>query len=502
MPQLDIDYDLYPRQIEALTTPATELLFGGATRGGKSHFARVALITWCLAIPQLQCTLIRKKSADILENHVYGKNGFADLLSPLSDVGKAKVTQEGVTFYNGSRIVFKHCQDERQFDTAQGITSNVLFVDEATQISERLIKTFRAWCTMPEEMKASLPEEYRGKFPRIIYTANPIGASVGFFKRQFVKARKERVIETVDGFKRQYIKALVTDNPSEDPIATRGRVSGMHDAAVAKALLEADWEAPTGDFFPEWDEQKHVIKDFTPPKHWYRFATFDWGTVDPFAFYWWAVSDGESFTDDEGKVRWYPSGALICYREWYGADEEHPERGLRYRNEDMAYGFRARSEAAGENPLSVLTDSLPFQDRGGKTIAQTFLECGVTLIQADTTRPTGWSQMRSRLIGKFVDSNDSEMTPMIYFVESCRAARDYIPALPRHPSEGKTQDAAEHGEATHACDAIRYACMAHTRIKHQDPPPFQTKDLRQSITFNEALEISKRHKRLAAGGNW
>lgn len=54
---------------------------------------------------------------------------------------------------------------------------------------------------------------------------------------------------------------------------------------------------------------------------------------------------------------------------------------------------------------------------------------------------------------------------MVFFCECCKKARDYIPALPRHPSEAKKEDAAEHGEATHVNDACRYACMVHNVIK-------------------------------------
>lgn len=499
--EVALKFQLYPKQLLALNTPARELLFGGATRGGKSHFARVALVVWCLAIPMLQCVLIRKKYQDILDNHVYGRNGFIDLLGPLIELKQATVTQNGVTFANGSRITFKHCQDERQFESAQGITTHVLFIDEATQLSERLIGFFRAWCTMPEEMKAELPEDFRGMFPRIIYTANPIGPSVPYFKRKFVKARPVEAIEVVDGFPRQYIPARVEDNPSENEEETRGRVGGMYDASLARALLEGDWDAPIGEFFPEWSEDLHVVPDFIPPSHWYRFRSFDWGTADPFAVYWWAVSDGEPFYE-AGEKFWFPRGALVAYREWYGCDEEHRDRGLRLRNEDIAYGIRARSRAFEEEDLVTLTDSLPFQDRGGVTIAHTFRECGIPLMLGDTTRIAGWSQLRSRLKGKLIDSNDKTLTPMLYFVESCRAARDYIPALPRHPSEGKSQDAAEHGESTHACDAIRLACMAHTRIKDEQPGQFDTRNLVNSITFNDALKLVQRNKAMQRGGSW
>ncbi len=514
MPTIDLNLELWPKQVEAFLSDATEQLVGGATRGGKSHFIRIASSVWCLAIPQLQITLIRKKYQDILDNHVYGQNGYKDILRALVEIGYAKVTQDYVTFGNGSRIVFKHCQDERQFETAQGIASNVLIIDEATQISERLIRTFRAWCTMTEEMKATLPEQFKGKFPRIIYTANPIGPSLPYFRRNFVKARTPGTIEPVDGFKRQFIPIYVRDNPSEDPIATKGRVEGMHGAALARALLEGDWDAPLGEFFPEWDESRHVIPDFVPPAHWYRYRTFDWGSSDPFCCYWFAISDGDMFDTDvwgfkdntyvkERKRLWFPRGAKIIYREWYGAQQEDPSKGLGLRNADIARGIIERSPANEERNIITLTDSYPFPDRGeegGQTIAKTFKDHGVPLTLGDTSRVTGWAACRDALIGKVLDQSTGHRYPTTYIQEQCKMLRDYIPSLPRHPNEAKKhEDAAESGEATHSCDAWRIGEMALPPVKekptpHVDKVMAHIASATKPPTFDDAITMLKKQK--------
>lgn len=516
MPEINLTFPLHPRQQQAFETEATELLFGGATSGGKSHFVRVALCIWCLAIEGLQCKLVRKNSDDVRLNHIEGPTGFRALLEPLINLGKVRVTEDGVRFLdNGALITLQHCQDERKLTSSQGVDIHVLVVDEATQISEKLLRFMRTWVRMPNDMKERLPEMFKGMFPRIIYTANPIGVSVGYFRREFVKARKAFSIEKVFGFKRQYIPSLVADNFSADAEETAGRVMGMNDPALARALLEGDWYVPIGDFFPEWDESRHVVPDFTPPAYWFRFRTFDWGTAEPFAVMWWAVSDGETFCakvhtlNEETnqyewveKELWFPRGSLIGYREWYGCNPDNPSQGLRMRNEDIAAGILSRSYDDYEKKILTLTDSFVFPDRGeegGKTIAKTFEACGVPLTRGRTTRVTGWSQMRSRLIGKQLDSNSDKRYPLIYFCESCSAARDYIPALPRHPHEGKGNDAAEHGEATHICDIVRLACMAQEIVN--DPPPKapDTSKLRNDMTFEQALKQVQKSKRQHAG---
>lgn len=511
---LELRLGLFPRQMEALRSPATEILFGGASEGGKSHFVRVMLISFCLAVKELQCVLIRKKIDDILKNHVYGPTGFLAMLKPLIDAKQVVVTQKDIKFKNGSLISFVHCQDERQFDSAQGVEKHILAIDEATQISERLIRTFRAWCRNPPKMSDDVPEMYRRKLPLILYTANPVGPSVPFFRRNFVKARSAFDTAQVDGFLRQYIPSKVEDNHAVDIEAHRGRLAGLGDPALAKALDEGDWDAPVGEYFPEWDEARHVVPNFTPPAHWFRFRTFDWGGADPFAVYWFAVSDGEQFETEcwlpndgiltKQRVKlWFPRSALVVYREWYGCNPEDPAKGIRMRNEEIASGILERSTAPEEQNLETLTDSFPFPDRGesdGKTIAQVFADSGVILTKGKTSRVTGWSQMRSRLVGIQPDPNKEDRLAMLYIMGACKYAREYIPALSRHKT--LVEDAVMDGEATHSCDAIRLGCMANEIVIDAPAKPRDTANLSNQITFKEAIAKVEEINAGADGRGW
>ena len=462
-----LNFDLYPKQLQAFHSVATEILFGGATRGGKSFFTRVALITWSLWVPGLQSLIIRKYYDDVIQNHMEGPDGFRALLSPLVDEGLVKITENQIRFKReGSLITLNHCSTEEAAEKNQGIAKHVLVFEEACQILERHIRFIRGWVTMPEEMKATLPEELKGMFPKIIYTANPIGISMGYFRRNFVKAAPKGKIFKAPahdgGFMRQYIEARVEDNPSEDASAVANRIAGLGDLGMSEALLSANWDAPIGDFFPQYDDAKHCTPDFAPPEHWFKFLTFDWGSSDPFGVIWWCVSDGNEFKGALGAPRWFPRGSLVAYREWYGCDPQNPALGLHMRNEQIANGIikRTLEDTSG----LVITDSLPFQDRGesknGKkyTIADVFRDCGCPLVRGNCARRHGWSQMRDRLIGK-------DGHPLIYFVESARYTRDYIPALGY--AKNDREDAAQDGEATHLCDCVRYACTTRPIVKDQ-----------------------------------
>lgn len=457
---IPLNFKLHPKQMEVLHTEADDILFGGASRGGKSYLTRVLLILWSTWIPGLQSFIFRKYYDDVLSNHMEGPDGFRAMLREYEAAGLVKITENDIRWIKtGSLITLSHCATDDAVEKAQGVPKHVLVLEEVCQMLVRHIKFLCLWVDMPEWMQETLPPELKGKFPKIIRTGNPIGASVGYHRREFVKAAPKgtvfRAKESEGGWKRVYIEAKVEDNPSENAAKVRARLAGASDKATAKALCDADWDAPVGDFFSQYEDTRHTTPDFKPPSHWLVYRTFDWGMAEPFAVLWWTVSDGEEFTDEKGRKRWFRKGALIAFREWYGCDPGDPSLGCEMRNADIALGIVNRTPEA--RCKITLCDSKPLTDvgMGEKSkkyrIADTFEENGVVLTKANTSRVTGWAEVRERLIGKDGD-------PMILFTESCKFARDYLPALPRDPNN--IEDAAEEGESTHICDCIRYACAA------------------------------------------
>lgn len=473
----------HPKQLLALRTLANEVLYGGATRGGKSHLVRLAYSLWCVHVPNLQCDIFRLTLDDCIAECMDGQYSFPDLLAPLEREKLVRINQTEVKFWNGSLISLEHCGRDSVKDKHQGIAKHVRAFIEATQISTEIIRWLRGWVTMSEAMKDTLPdclrplypdysdEQLRSFFPKLIYATNPIGPSAGYFRRYFVNARPRYEIgqAPIDdgGFMRQYIPAKIEDNPSEDAEATRRRVRGIGDDAVSDALLNEDWDAPVGDFFRQYDDLKHTVPDFVPPAHWFKYRTFDWGSSDPAVCLWWAVSDGSPVIVDD-KEWIFPRGAIVCYREWYIADSSDPSKGRELTNEEIAAGIVERTPE--ETTGITLCDSLPFAKRGesrnGKpwTMADTFRDCGVPLTRANTERVFGCREVKTRLQGK-------DGFPMLYLCQSCHFTREYLPAVPTDPHNREAY--VEDGEATHCADCVRYACASRpiVRDKPKDEAP-------------------------------
>jgi hypothetical protein len=479
------EWGLWPRQALAFFSPANEQLFGGASEGGKSYFGRYALAVWCSAIPHLQCYIFRKFYGDVISNHMTGVSSFHSILRQWVNDKLVKITENEVQFWNGSLISLHGILHDKDLEKHVGREKQVLWLDEAGQIPKRHIDALRAWTRMPLDMKAKLPEQLKSLypnmspeqrmelFPRVLYTTNPEGPSLGHFRRGFVVPREpfeiERAADKDGGFLRQFIPSRIEDNPAADPVAQRRRLLPLGEAR-AKALIEGDWSAPTGDFFKEYDDDLHAVPDFVPPSHLFKFRTFDWGSAEPFCVYWWCVWDSEAHvcpTLEDGKwvskERWFPRGSLVAYREWYGCNPDEPAEGVHMRNEDIAKGIVSRTKET----ISGLTfsDRYPFADRGESrngrkyTMADDFFENGCPLTLGNCARVFGWKQMRSRLQGV-------GGVPLLYFVQSCVYARDYVPAIGYH--ETKEEDAQEDGEATHSPDSIRLACAIRPLV--QDKP--------------------------------
>ena len=478
MGEIRCSWPLWPRQEMALEAEGNDQLFGGASEGGKSYFTRVALCSAGMECKGLQMTLIRKKFDDIKTNHLEGNRGFRALLKDLTAAGVVDITEKGIRFPNQNTLSFKHCQDERQFDSAQGNENQIVAVDEAPQIKERLLRAFKGWCRITPEHLAQQPEFWQKKLPWILHTGNPTGQSVGYFRKHYVKARAEFAIEKVGGFRRQYVPSKAADNKSVNLEAHAERLADIGDPELARALDTGDWDAITGNYFSTWDEDRHVIKPFKIPDFWLRFRTFDYGSYEPWACIWWAVSPGVTIHQGTIHERYLPRGCLVGYREWYGCKAEYPTNDAEkhvtnlapkgWSNKDIALGIIDHTEEAHDGQ-ATFTDKFPFIKLGGRAIAHEFKDAGVILTEGELDRKNRGSQTTSRLNGVKLIAGSSDQWPMMVFFDSCKYCRDYIPAVERHESEARQWDYQENGEPTHIVDCVTLASVVHNVVHDASP---------------------------------
>ena len=451
-----IDIRLHAKQGVALETPATEVLYGGAAGGGKSHLIRAAAVMWCGMIPGLQVYLFRRLRDDLVKNHIEGPQGLRALLQPWARDGLCDIVEDEIRFWNGSKIYLCHCKDEKDRFKYLGAEIHVLLIDELTTFTDTIYRFLRSRVRMAG---VSVPPSLAGMFPRILCGSNPGNVGHQWVKAAFIDARPplatDRTAAVEGAMIRQFIPAKLSDNPSIDPGDYSNKLEGLGSPALVKAMKDGDWNVVAGAFFPEFETEKHVIAPRALPAYWHRFRAFDWGFARPFSVGWYAVSDGE--------LPDIPRGALIRYREWYGAQRDSngttiPNAGLRLTAEEVADGIveRERGDAYNNRVISGVADPSIFAENGGPSIADRMAARKCFFRPADNMRIaqkgaiSGWDHVRARLKG------DGEQ-PSLFLFSTCREAIRTIPPL-QH-DDARPEDLNTESE-DHCADEIRYACAS------------------------------------------
>lgn len=481
MAEAAIDLHLHAKQGVVFDSPATEILYGGAAGGGKSHLMRAVAILWCAQIPGLQCYLFRRLRDDLVKNHIEGPKGFRMMLAPWTITGLAVMVEDEIRFWNGSKIYLCHCKDEKDRFKYLGAEMHLLLIDELTTFTDVIYRFLRGRVRM---VGIKLPIELIGRFPRIIAGSNPGNVGHHFVKRTFINDNVPLSIRQMDdeegGMLRQYVPARLDDNPSmaaDDP-NYRGKLRGLGNTALVKAMEDGDWDVVAGAFFDTWASARHVVKPFAVPRNWTRLGAFDWGSAKPFCVQWWAISDGSTLPDG----RWFPTGAAVLYREWYGAQRDKsgqtvPNVGLRLATDTIAAGIKARE--AGERIDKRVADPACWKVEGGPSIVETmFSTHGIVFQRADNSRIPGWSQMRDRMTGQ-------DDTPMMFVFDTCVDFIRTVPALQHDPTRPEDVDS---DMEDHAGDTARYAMMARpwTRVVESASPMRGA----ESMTLTEAFKLA------------
>jgi len=439
--------------------PLPEIFFGGARGGGKTDGV---LGKWALKEQRygaaFNAVMFRRttvSSEDAIERskEIYGPLG-----------GTFNATRRSWRMPNGGRVAFAYLDGVNDAQEYQGRNLTDAWVEEAGQYPspepiDRLFGVLRSAHGVPVQM---------------ILTANPGGAGQHWIRERyglhpFPRGPKivTRVLPNGAEHKMAVIPSRITDNRAlmrADPNYIN-RLHLVGSAQLVRAWLDGDWTAVEGAFFDEWSEARHVLPAFRVPDNWLRFRSGDWGSARPFSIGWWAVAS-DDFVVPRSKVI-IPRGALIRYREWYGAKQ--PNVGLKLTAEEVARGIASRE--AGENITYGVLDPACFASDGGPSIAERMQGEGVDFERADNTRVGqrgalgGWDLVRARLKG--------DGRPMLYVFDTCRDFIRTVPVLQHDPARPEDLDT---NAEDHAADDTRYACASRPWIAPEAerprlPPP-------------------------------
>ncbi|MGI9170829.1 MAG: terminase large subunit domain-containing protein, partial [Caulobacteraceae bacterium] len=342
-----------------------EVVYGGARGGGKTDAALGDFSIHAQRFgPHAKGLLVRRTRVALGPTIARARAIFAPAGAVWGEARSAFV------WPGGARLSCRYLDRDADADAYQGHDYSRVYVEELTQFADpRPVDKLKA--TLRSAGAAAVG--FRA-------TCNPGGPGHNWVKARYIDAGPWRVV--VEPFEdpfgggridldRLFIPARLADNPAlvaRDPnYVFLLRQSGSTD--LVRAWLDGDWSAVEGAFFDKWSI-RNVVRPFAVPEGWTRFRSFDWGYAAPFSVGWWAVA-GDDFPTRGGAV--IPRGALVRYREWYGASGPR-QAGLRLEAEAVAAGILARE--AGEIIRYGVADPSIFRQDGGPSLAERMRRAG------------------------------------------------------------------------------------------------------------------------------
>ena len=353
--QVDLG-SLNPKQKLFCQSRTRYTAYGGARGGGKTHVLRVKAYGGALTFPGIRILIVRKEYPELEQNIILP---MRKMIPP--ELASYNGQMRMLFFVNGSTIKFGH-YGPRDDDEYQGIEYDWIFMEEATQFTERQFRILGA--------------DLRGvnDIPKRMYlTCNPGGIGHLWVKRLFVD-REYRDGE--DGKDYTFIHATVEDNPQLMKASPEYvQMLELMPEDVRRAWRYGDWNALAGTFFPEFRKETHVVAPFLRiPAEWRKYRVFDYG-LDMFACLWIAQDfEGRSYVYREVQQ----SGLIVSEAARLALD-------LTPAHEQISCTIAP-------------PDMWNRQKDSGKSMAELFAENGLGLLKASNNRIQGWMAENSRFL--------------------------------------------------------------------------------------------------------
>ena len=413
--------------------------FGGARGGGKSWAVQTKSELLCVEYAGIKVLIVRKSYPELVNNHINV------LIPQLHGIARYNKSEKVFTFFNGSTIKFGYCANDGDLDQYQGAEYDVIFLDEATQLTEHQMKVITACCRGVND------------FPkRIYYTCNPGGPGHGYIKRIFIDKKYEQGENPGDYF---FVQSLVTDNKvlmEKQPDYIR-QLEALP-PKLREGWLYGKWDVYEGQFFEDFADRpehyadhqySHVIDPFEIPDGWTIFRSFDWGYNKPFSCMWFAMDY---------------DGVIYHILELYGCNKT-PNEGVKWTPPQVfaeIHRIETEHRWLKDKKIIGIADPAIWDAERGDSIADVASRHQVYFTPGDHKRIPGWMQCHYRL------AFDENGFALFYVFSNCKHFIRTIPLLMY--DEHKPEDLDTDGE-DHIADAWRYMLMSRPIKPRLAPKP-------------------------------
>lgn len=415
-----VAFHVNQRQRLFFEAKAAYVAYGGARGGGKTWAARNKARLLALYYRGIRILFLRRTYQELLETIIL------PMTQELNGLARWKESEKAFLFPNGSRIRMGYCDSEHDVDQYQGQEYDVLFLEEATQFTEYQFQTLAACVRGVND------------YPKRMYlTCNPGGPGHGWVKRLFVD-RDFRGSERSEDY--LFIPAKATDNP--DLMRTNPRYLERLDNlpdGIREAWRDGNWDVFAGQYFTEWDRERHVCAPFTPPAWWRWFVTMDYG-LDLLAAYLVAV--------DEGGRAW------VVDEVTEGRDLGEGHKGLL-----ISQAAERVKAMVGERRIYAYLappDLWNARQETGKSVADIFAEHGVYLTRTSNDRVAGWLAVKEWL--RVEEDEQGLPAARLQIFPGCKYLIRTLPML-EYDRHNPSDCAREPHDITHGADALRGFCV-------------------------------------------
>jgi len=431
----------YPKQELMITCPADEMLIGGAKGSGKTYGLSIAIIIWAIKYPGVTIGVFRKSLPELKDSII--KN-TRNIIPPEFFVDR--ISENKFIFHNGSTILFRHLETDKDLAKYLGQEYEIIVVDEAGQLTEYQL-TNLSTCNRTTKVIPNFK-------PFIVYLTNPVGPAKGYLKRRFVDNKEPYKMHVTPETKHMlpedhkyltFIPATLKDNPELMKTGYMAQLLKLPPELQA-AYIDGDWESRIGTFFPSWNEALHVIPKYTPKDTDELFIACDWGTNKPFAIGWFALT---------------VNNTMIMYREYYGMLQDQPDTGVDMTAKQVAKQIIKKSPNNEEYRHMILDNACWAKDGQGGSVYEYFQKTlrprRISVIPSKKGRINGWSNMKV-----WLEENPKTKMPSFVVTRNCFSTRRTLPDLVY--SDSKEMDLNTKQE-DHLADMIQYMLSSRPKIK-------------------------------------
>lgn len=445
--------------------PISEVFYGGARGGGKTDGVIGKYALKEQRYGKHFNAIIFRRELPMLDDLIERSH---EIYGPLGGVFNDQ--KKTWRMPNGGRLRFRPLERIRDAEKYQGQNLTDCGVEEVGQYPD----------PAPIDRLHGVLRSAQGVPTQLLLTGNPGGPGQLWLKARYIDPAPNgfKVLRRLlpNGKEHKYVfipsklknnRALLANDPEYI-----NRLYLVGNEALVKAWLDGDWNAIEGAFFDDW-HQDMILDPFSIPEHWTRLVSFDWGSAKPFSVGWWAVASDDYIHHGQR----IPRGALVRYREWYGAKKENgetvPNVGLKLTAEQVGAGIKERMD---ERVHDWVADPAIFSEDGGPSIAE---RMGLPFRPADNRRVSqrgamgGWDMMRHRMRGG-----------MLFCFSTCVDSVRTIPVLQHDDMKPEDLDTAAED---HAADEWRYLCMSRPWISKEPGKP----KVSEEPTLNDLFAMQK-----------